>query len=70
MQKQEKEMRAATDPQRWAAPQEGTEELKSKIQVKAYELYEARGAQPGHELEDWIQAESEIAKQTKMRQAA
>ena len=23
-------------------------------------LYEARGAEPGHELEDWLEAENEI----------
>jgi hypothetical protein len=27
---------------------------------RAYDLYLQRGAQPGHELDDWIQAEREI----------
>ena len=31
-----------------------------EIRGRAYELYLARGAQPGRELEDWLQAEREI----------
>ena len=26
------------------------------IRKKAYELYEQRGCEPGHELEDWLEA--------------
>ena len=26
----------------------------------AYELYERRGCEPGHELDDWLQAEHEV----------
>jgi len=69
MQKPEKEL-LATDPQRWASSKEVSSDMKQKIQTRAYELYEARGFQPGHELEDWVQAESEVAKQTRLHQAA
>jgi hypothetical protein len=31
-----------------------------QIRLRAYELYEARGRQDGHELEDWFEAESEF----------
>jgi hypothetical protein len=31
-----------------------------EIRSRAYELYLARGAQPGRELEDWLQAEREL----------
>jgi hypothetical protein len=31
-----------------------------EIRGRAYEIYLARGAQPGCELEDWLQAEREI----------
>jgi NADPH:quinone reductase-like Zn-dependent oxidoreductase len=31
-----------------------------EINVRAYEIYRARGAQPGRELEDWLQAEREL----------
>jgi len=30
------------------------------IQVRAYELYEQRGKEPGHDLDDWLQAEAEL----------
>jgi len=30
------------------------------IRERAYQLFEARGGQPGHELDDWLQAEREI----------
>jgi len=30
------------------------------IRTRAYELYEARGREPGHEWEDWLQAEREV----------
>ena len=30
------------------------------IRDRAYETYLQRGAQPGHELEDWLQAEREL----------
>lgn len=33
------------------------EELNKKIAIKAYELYEKRGCCPGHEMEDWLEAE-------------
>jgi NADPH:quinone reductase-like Zn-dependent oxidoreductase len=32
-----------------------------EIRTRAYELFLARGAQPGRELEDWFQAEREVA---------
>jgi hypothetical protein len=31
-----------------------------RIRQRAYELYEARGQQEGHDLEDWLQAKAEI----------
>ena len=30
------------------------------IRKRAYQLFESRGRQPGHELDDWLQAEREI----------
>lgn len=30
------------------------------IRERAYQLYEQRGHQPGHELDDWLQAEREM----------
>lgn len=31
-----------------------------EVEQRAYELYQARGGQPGHDLEDWLQAEREV----------
>jgi hypothetical protein len=35
-------------------------ELEDQIRLRAYELYEERGREDGHELEDWLRAEEEI----------
>ena len=37
------------------------EELEHQIRLRAHELYEARGREDGHELEDWLRAEAEIS---------
>ncbi len=37
-----------------------TPNIEEKIRGRAYELFEARGGEVGHELEDWLQAEKEI----------
>ena len=34
--------------------------LEERIRLRAYELYEARDREDGHELDDWLQAEAEI----------
>jgi hypothetical protein len=34
-----------------------------RIARRAYELYELRGRENGHELEDWLRAEREVARQ-------
>jgi Protein of unknown function (DUF2934) len=33
-----------------------------EIRVRAYELFEQRGREPGHDLDDWLQAEAEIVR--------
>jgi hypothetical protein len=33
-----------------------------KTRERAYELYESRGRKPGHDVQDWLRAESEILK--------
>ena len=42
---------------------ESTSELQEQIRRRAYELYEQRGRDDGHELDDWLQAESELTQQ-------
>ena len=36
-------------------------ELAYQIRLRAYELYEARGQEDGHEQEDWFRAKEELA---------
>ena len=43
--------------------------LKDEICRRAYELYEQRGGEHGHDVEDWLRAEKEITRQ-KSRVAA
>ena len=33
-----------------------------RIRVRAYELYQSRGREPGQDLQDWLRAEQEILK--------
>lgn len=35
-------------------------DLEEQIRWRAYELYERRGREHGHEREDWLQAEAEV----------
>jgi hypothetical protein len=35
-------------------------DLRQGITQRAYELYRMRGGEPGHDLEDWAQAETEL----------
>ena len=37
-----------------------SQELEIQIRERAYALYEARGREDGHDLEDWLRAEEEI----------
>ena len=39
---------------------EYSEDLKKKIAARAYEIFERRGRAPGHDVDDWREAESEI----------
>ncbi len=51
---------AAEQPIKQAPSHEPTEE---EIRQRAYEIYLARGGAPGHEVEDWLQAERELRSQ-------
>jgi hypothetical protein len=37
-----------------------TEESPDEIARRAYERYEERGRQPGHDVDDWLQAEIDV----------
>ena len=58
-------MRHSTESRRPGAEVEQPDRLPKavsgqEIRRRAYEIYLERGAQPGHELEDWLQAEREL----------
>ena len=36
-------------------------ELQEQIRRRAYELYQQRGSNVGHEIDDWLRAEAELA---------
>jgi len=66
----ENEMRATGNLNRKSSAESMDQEMREQIEKRAYEIYEARGAEPGHELEDWVRAESEMMQQTKLHRAA
>lgn len=39
---------------------EPTRDLQDEIRRRAYELYEFRGRLDGHDMDDWLQSESEV----------
>jgi hypothetical protein len=45
-----------------------TRPAREEIAVRAYELFLRRGSIPGHETEDWLQAEKELAEEYKSRE--
>jgi hypothetical protein len=36
------------------------QQLEHQIRLRAHELFEARGREDGHDIEDWLQAETEV----------
>lgn len=48
----------------------GFSDTEERIRVRAYELYEKRGKQGGHALDDWLRAEAEVSGPKALRAAA
>ena len=46
---------------------ERPKELKDQIRFRAYEIYQQRGMIDGAELDDWLQAEEEIAEELRTK---
>jgi Protein of unknown function (DUF2934) len=40
---------------------ESSVDIQEQVRRRAFERYEQRGRQDGHDLDDWLQAESELA---------
>jgi hypothetical protein len=51
---------AKRTPKAVSNPQPSPEEVRKLISEAAYYRAKQRGFTPGHELEDWIQAEAEV----------
>lgn len=41
---------------------ETTTASRDDVARRAYELFQARGGEPGHELENWLEAERELSR--------
>jgi hypothetical protein len=39
---------------------ESYDDIQEQVRLRAYELYEQRGREDGHDVEDWLQAELEL----------
>jgi len=48
----------------------GNSARSEEIKRRAYEIYLERGEQPGRELDDWLQAERELARRLLSRAQA
>jgi hypothetical protein len=60
----------ATQPKQPRSNDQEPENLREPIELRAYELYEARGRVDGHHEDDWYQAENEIRNRDHVHQAA
>ena len=54
---------AAIPNQRPTKVTKSTPDLQEQIRRRAHELYEQRGRDEGRELDDWLEAESELSQQ-------
>ncbi len=45
------------------------EQLADDIRIRAFEIYESRGREDGHDVDDWLRAENEVL-QAKVRSIA
>ena len=58
---QDVETQATSDRQEEAVKTSTVDSARlAEIRIRAYEIYMERGGQPGHDVDDWIQAEREI----------
>ena len=60
----------ATQQEKQRSTNQENENLRQQVELRAYELYEARGRIDGHHEDDWYQAENEIRTQDDVHKAA
>ena len=58
--KKKNPQRTKRSSERTALPAEFDYPTREEIEQRAYKIYLERGGEPGHDLEDWIQAEREL----------
>ena len=44
--------------------------VEETVRTRAYEFYEERGREEGHELDDWLRAEEEVTRRKSLTTAA
>lgn len=66
----ENEMRVTSNVNRTTTQDVMDEAMRERIQKRAYQLFEEGGGEHGHDLEHWIQAESEVLQKTQLHRAA
>lgn len=60
-------MRTGNQPEQTTAQPKPTAPTPEHIQKRAYEIYEARSREAGHEWDDWLLAENELKSQLGLR---
>jgi hypothetical protein len=45
------------------------DDIREKVALRAYEIYEDRGGQHGRDIDDWLQAEDEVLAETEEKKA-
>jgi hypothetical protein len=64
------EARASSGQMAGQAGQDGASDMEEAVRRRAYEMYVARGGQPGREFDDWYAAEQEVRAQRAAAPAA
>jgi Protein of unknown function (DUF2934) len=59
-----------SQPQEINRPAEKARSEQGEIRARAYEFYQQRGGEHGHDAEDWLRAEEEIHHNRAHRKAA
>jgi len=49
------------------ATSEQLQDMTDQIRARAHELYELRGREDGHDLDDWLLAESQLVQEPKAK---
>ena len=54
--------KARHSPLRTSQAVQPLDQIQERIRQRAHEIYEARGREEGHDLDDWLIAESEVTR--------